>query len=161
MGLLSILALTAFTDDGYRTIFCTVHGYGEIYTVGLRVPKTGGGPCRLISASPSVISGPAPVGYHTSGNFSILTASPTYRTNFAGKPAAPVPAVPLPDPMLGLLPPLKDIGAVMTLHGQSYLNCSLLAVEKDGAIIFTGDALRKILFIDLAEATRKRIEAAR
>ena len=55
-------ALSPRADDGYRGLFCTMKGEdGHVYTVNLRVPKSGGGSCDLVDVVRVVISEPRPV----------------------------------------------------------------------------------------------------
>ena len=169
-------------DEVSSSLFCTLKSVdGGIYTVGLRVPKSGGGACTVVGVSPTVISGPESPAPAVR---SILVTSQTYSTNNA-PPATPpgnttpiphyparstvVPRAPLPpgivlshspnEELAGMA--LKDLGTITTTHGAAYTDCRLLIFQKDGVIVVSAGGVLKILLTDLDAASRQRVEAMR
>ena len=89
-----IVASVAATrgDEVSSSLFCTLKSVdGRIYTVGLRVPKVGGGACSVVNVSLTDLSGPASPPQAVSH---IVITSRTYSTNSTIPPTPNESAVP-------------------------------------------------------------------
>ena len=154
LGLFAASVATCWGDDIYSGLTCTLSGHGQIDTVCLCVPKAGG-PCKLVSISPTVISSQnAPV-----------RISRIYVTNFAGSPAQPLPPGTVlpssPEAMEFAGLALKELGPPTTTPGVAYPDCRLLTFQKDAVIVTWTGGILKIILADLDTASRQRVEAAR
>jgi len=148
-------------DDLYSGLTCTVSGYRQIDTVCLRVPKAGG-PCKLVSMSPTIISGPSPDAPGSGQIVKVIQRS--YTTNFAGSPAKPLPpgtVLPSPDAMEFVGMALKDLGTLTTAPGTAYTDCRLITFQKDAVIVVWTGGVLKIILSDLDAASRQRVESVR
>lgn len=158
-----LLGARAFTvpgrgDEIYRELFFTVReDSGEIDTVHLRVPKSGGGPCEFVGISlPDISDVRAPVP-------TIIWSSTTNFTSSSAPPSPPgrVLSSRATMELARIRMTLKYLGTLTTTKGDTYTCCWLLAFQKDGVIVIVTEGVLKIIFSDLDAISRRRVEAAR